>query len=602
MPNCNTSYATLLVDELARAGLHAVCLAPGSRNTPLTLAFAAHPALRVSSHLDERSAAFFALGIALATDAPVALVCTSGSAGANFFPAVVEAHQAGVPLLVLTADRPHELRHSGANQTIDQTRLYGAFALWSVDAPLPEAAPSAQVVRSLRTLAVRALATAGGLRRGVVHINLPFRPPLEPTPVAGDLATPPPAAASRPANRPYTHMIASPPRAAAETLDMLATLINTHPHGLIVCGPRSPTGAFGPLVAQLAERVGYPALVDGVSGLRAGVSADAAPGAILGGYTTFLDGADSGTDAVDRFGAPDVVLRFGAVPTSKVLNAYLDRAAPPLVIHICASGVWADESHRLSHAIQADEAALIRDLLPALTPRQGSQSAWMRRFRAAEVATWEVLAAELEQGAFFDGAAVAATLDLLPAGALLFVGNSLAVRHVDQFSRPTARPSRVYANRGASGIDGNLSTALGLGYACPAIPLVAIVGDITFYHDMNGLLAVRRCGVPITIVLLHNDGGGIFRRLPISQFEPAATDYFVTPHGLDFAHAARLYGLDYIAASDRATFRRAFRAAVGQRSPTLIEVRSDAHVDYARWQAVGASVQARLQQAEPPVT
>ena len=197
--NRNTLYAQILVDELVRAGLRQVCLSPGSRNTPLVLAFAQHPQIKVTSHLDERSAAFFALGMAIGLNAPVALLCTSGSAAANYFPAIVEAHQSRVPLIVLTADRPPELRHSGANQTIDQIKMYGGYALWSVDAALPEAAPTALSIRNLRTLAARAFAVANGEqhRKGVVHVNLPFRPPLEPLAVTSDVTTVPTGALAR---------------------------------------------------------------------------------------------------------------------------------------------------------------------------------------------------------------------------------------------------------------------------------------------------------------------------------------------------------------------------------------------------------------------
>ena len=577
MTNRNIFYATTLVDELARAGLRFVCLAPGSRNTPLVLACARHPAIKVFSHLDERSAAFFALGLALATDTPAAVVCTSGSAAANFFPAIVEAHQAGVPLLALTADRPHELRDSGANQTIDQVKMFGSFVRWSVDLALPEATPPPVVVRSLRTLAARAMAIAGGEPPGVVHLNLPFRPPLEPTPVAGDITAPPDAAQPRQAGAPYTHCLTATRSGVPEAvIEQIATLLQQHERGLIVCGPRCPGGEFGALVSELAYRTGYPALVDGVSGIRFGY-----PG-VIGGYETFLFGEHS-------FPPPDVVLRFGAVPTSKWLNQYLDTAAPSVVIHVRAGGVWADDSHRVSHFIAADESAFIRALLPHLKDRYG---AWKQMFEEAEARVWSAVEAGIANEPYFDGAAVYDAVSLLPEGAALFVGNSLPVRHLDQFGKPGARRIRAFANRGASGIDGNISTALGIGAGRPDTPMAAIVGDITFYHDMNGLLAVRRCGVPITIVLLNNDGGGIFHRLPINRFEPEFTDYFVTPHGLHFAHAAKMYGLDYVQVRDREAFRRAFRESIEARAATIIELRTDARADLARRQALMRSAKA----------
>ncbi len=571
MPNRNVLYATTLVDELARAGLRHVCLAPGSRNTPLVLAFARHPAIRVSSHLDERSAAFFALGLALATDTPTAVVCTSGSAAANFFPAIVEAHQAEVPLLALTADRPHELRDSGANQTIDQVKMFGSFARWSVDVSLPEATPPPVVVRYLRTLAARAMAIAGGEPRGVVHLNLPFRPPLEPTPVAGDMTEPPTAAQPRDDGAPYTRIVKAAPSTPPEAIiEQIASIFERHERGLIVCGPRCPGGAFGEMVSELSRRTGYPALVDGVSGVRFGY-----PG-VIGGYEAFLSGEHG-------FPPPEVVLRFGAVPTSKWLNQYLDAAAPPVVIHVRASGVWADDSHRVSHFVAADEIAFIHALLPRLTERQ---SAWMQRFVEAETRVWAAVESGVAGEPYFDGGAVYDVIDLLPDGASLFVGNSLPVRHLDQFGKPGVRRIHAFANRGASGIDGNISTALGIGAGRPDAPLTAIVGDITFYHDMNGLLAVRRCGVPATIVLLNNDGGGIFHRLPINRFDPEFTDYFVTPHGLDFAPAAKMYGLEYVQVRDREAFRSTFRASIDTRAATLIELRTDARIDLARRNAL----------------
>ncbi len=571
MPNRNTLYATTLVDELARAGLRHVCLAPGSRNTPLVLAFARHPAIQVSSHLDERSAAFFALGVALATDTPAAVVCTSGSAAANFFPAIVEAHQSGVPLLALTADRPHELRDSGANQTIDQVKMFGGFVRWSVDAALPEATPPAVVLRNLRTLAARAMAIASGAPRGVVHINLPFRSPLEPTPVTGDLTAAPADARERADTLPFTAMSRAAAVAPSQpVVAELAALLRRHERGVIVCGPRCPDGAFGDLISELGRRTGYPVLADGISGVRFGYPD------VLGAYETFLFGAHT-------MPAPELVVRFGAVPTSRWLNQYLDAAAPPVVIHVRANGVWADDSHRVSHFVAADECETIRALLDHLPPRD---TGWAQPFRDAEARAWIALDDALATGTYFDAAAVYDVVDLLPPGSSLFTGNSLPIRHLDQFGRPGAKRIHAHASRGASGIDGNISTALGIGAGRPDAPLAAIVGDITFYHDMNGLLAVRRCGVPVTIVLLNNDGGGIFHRLPINQFEPEFTRYFLTPHGLDFAHAARLYGLEYVQVTERDAFRRAFRASITARTATIIELRTDARLDLERRGAV----------------
>src|SRR5690606_32338455 len=265
-PNPATVWAGAVAEALAGAGVQHVCLAPGSRSTPLVLAFAAHPVLRIWRHLDERSAAYFALGIGRATNRPAALLATSGTATANFFPAVVEARMAGVPLLVITADRPPELRHSGANQTIDQVKLYGDQVLWFADIALPEAEPPAVVRRYLRSTAARALAVANGLPKGPVHLNLPFRKPFEPTGHAGE----------RPGTETTPFIERGLLQPTPAQVSALADLLAAHPRGLIVCGPRCPAGDFPAAVAALSQQTGYPILADALSGVRFGPWVDEA--------------------------------------------------------------------------------------------------------------------------------------------------------------------------------------------------------------------------------------------------------------------------------------------------------------------------------------
>ena len=572
--NPNITWAAIFVDELARGGLKVVCIAPGSRSTPLALAFDAHPAIRVYLHLDERSAAFFALGMALAADAPVALVCTSGTAAANFYPAIVEARLSQIPLLVLTADRPPELRHSGANQTIDQVKLYGDQVLWFVDVALPQTDAPAVAIRNLGTLAARALATANGLVKGPVHLNFPFRKPLEPE--IGDWTLRPSSGQGLGiGDSPFTRFERGILRPANEQLDRLAAILSRYERGFIVCGPRCPGGDFAAAVAGLSRRSGYPILADPLSGVRFGEHV--ADTAVIGGYETFLAGGGPGWDE------PEVVVRFGAVPTSRWLNAYLDRIDPAYRVHVRDNGVWADDSHRTGLFLQADAAATCRQLAQRIEQRH--TSGWTEQVCATEAACWPAMSQALAEGSYFDGAAVADVVDSLPPGARLFVGNSLPIRHLDQFGRPQTKPVHAFANRGASGIDGNISTGLGIGAAGNG-PLALVIGDITFYHDMNGLLAVKNLGINATIVLLNNNGGGIFHRLPVSQIEPPFTRLFITPHGLNFEPAAELYGLEYVCADDRESFHQAFAASMSDTRPRLIEVRTDGQSDHQRRQEV----------------
>jgi 2-succinyl-5-enolpyruvyl-6-hydroxy-3-cyclohexene-1-carboxylate synthase len=572
-PNPSLLYAETLVHALAGAGLRDVCIAPGSRSTPLTLAFDAHPDVAVHLHLDERCASFYALGLAMATERPVALVCTSGTAAVEFHPAVVEAQMSHIPLLVLTADRPAELRHSGANQTIDQVKLYGDHVLWAVDMGLPEADPPEVALRNLRATAARALAVADGLVKGPVHLNLPFRKPLEPdgpyTPVFGPCVT--------------TRIQRGKIHPLPEQIDELAELIARYERGVIVCGPCCPGGDFPAAVAELARRSGYPIFADPLSGLRFGPHTTAAP--IIGCYETVLNG-DPG------WGQPEVVIRFGAVPTSKWLNEWLERDLPGFgkpgrssrQLHIRGDGVWSDDSHRVSDYLQADETLTCRALAGRISR---GESDWTRQLRATERRFWEAASVSLHEK-WFDVAAVTALVEALPDGTNLFVGNSLPIRHVDQFAAPSAKRLRVYGNRGASGIDGVTSTSLGVAAAERSTPTVLLIGDISFYHDLNGLLAVVQQKLEnVTIVLLHNDGGSIFRRLPIAGQEPAFTRLFLTPHGLDFAPVIRMYGLDYAQVNDRNSLHCALAASISSQMPTVIEVRTDGARDEEMRRSLG---------------
>ena len=585
MPNPNTLYANVFVDALVAAGLQRVCALPGSRHTPLILAFARHRHdINIYSHLDERSAAFFALGLATATNEAAALVCTSGSAAANFFPAIIEARQARLPLLVLSADRPHELRHSGANQTIDQVKLFGDAVAWFVDAPLPQANPPPLALRSLRSLAARAL---GKTAQGVVHINLPFRKPFEPD--ADD------AAVMR-IKRGKTPRLARARRAALPALADLLHGAALPDRGLIyfghgTCRNAAEARALMAWAARFSRRSGYPILAEFSSNMRMGASSAPVPYAPVGAYESFL-----AADACE-FKSIEALIRFGKPPLCKAMGDLLAQAELQQHIYCSRDGGWADDTHGITQLLAYDALSVARRAAADDAPPK-AESGFHDQIQRAEEIAWQVIGDEMEKGAFFDGATVYNVVDLMPADGLIFAGNSLPVRYLDQFGKPSARAMLAYANRGASGIDGNLSTALGIGAAHRQRPLAAIVGDITFYHDMNGLLALARCGLALTIVLLNNAGGGIFQRLPIRAYEPSFSDYFVTAPGLDFAHAARLYGLTYQRADDRQSFRAAFSAAVAGRGSTLIEARTDALQDLRRREEIMASVRAQVERMD----
>ncbi len=551
-------YVGAFADELVRAGVTDVCICPGSRSTPLAIVLKQQPGLRTWMHYDERSAAYYALGMARGYHRPVAIVATSGTAVVNFAPAVAEARFGAVPLLVLTADRPAELRGIGSTQTIDQNRLYGSNAKWSEEMLLPEATPAAE--RYVRAIADRAVATALSAPCGPVHLNFPFREPLVPAPPDANATSPaglPPAVSVTPtANRPTVEELAP---IAAQVLDAR--------RGLVVCGPQDYP-AFPGAALRLAEAAGYPLLADVLSQTRCGLG----DGHVIDNFDAFL------RDAATAEGlAPDLVLRFGATPVSKPLSQYLERNAGVAQIVVSDEGTWTDPQQTASAMVRADATAFCETLTAALQSRIEPDLGWLNRWRAARDATAASTEASLRNEAQLSEPSVFQRLPaLLPDEAIVFAGNSMPVRDLDSFVARDEKALRFLANRGASGIDGVTSTALGVA-AATGKPVVLTIGDLSFYHDMNGLLAARRYGdeLNLTIVLINNDGGGIFSFLPQQTEVPDVfEDLFGTPHGLDFRHAAALYGLDYTLAQSPADFDAAVSASVSRRGVSIVEVQT----------------------------
>jgi 2-succinyl-5-enolpyruvyl-6-hydroxy-3-cyclohexene-1-carboxylate synthase len=555
--NRNTIWSSIFVGELKKLGLDSVCIAPGSRSTPLAVAFA-ESGIKIYIHSDERSASYFALGLARASQKPVALLCTSGTAAANFFPAIVEANYSEVPLIVLTADRPAEMRESGANQTIDQLKIYGDHVRWFMDVPAPEANFPKHLLRYLQSLAARACETSQSPLPGAVHLNFQFRKPLEPIDVPADIPSWMNDSLLSALEAAPAQLSFSRPRLAptAEQINFLAEKISSSPKGIIVCGPRCPAGDFPARLTELATKLGYPILADSLSGLR---FVEHVNENIIGGYDTFLP-----TNL-----RPQIILRFGDVPTSSALCDYLDSLDGVPQIHISEVKRWRDDRFRVTHSMWCDPLLLIESLIQNL--KTNVDPNWLPAWRKFEEKVWDEVEA-LKTESNFEGGILSDVLDQLPAGNGLFVANSLPVRHLDQFAKPAKKSVRVFANRGASGIDGTLSSALGAAAHFPG--LVFVTGDTSFYHDMNGLLAIQRCGIRATIIVINNDGGGIFQRLPISNFEPPFTDLFVAPHGLTFEHAAKLYGIDYVRA-ERLSLKPALEKSLSSQKSTIIEIPSD---------------------------
>jgi len=568
--NLLTVWARLLFDSLADAGVRHVVLSPGARSTPFVLAAAAQPRLRLHDVIDERAAAFFALGQARVTGEPSVLLCTSGSAAAHYLPAVIEADQAGVPLLVVTADRPVELLHAGANQTIDQRLLFEGYARRVVDVGAPDAAPSA--MRGLRRLATQSVALTKAPNPGVAHLNLRARKPLEPTgaeslaarALESQLQTLLAVAVSR-----VTESELVPPAAAVEEL---ARRCLEAKRGVIVAGPAPAIQAAARhAVARLALATGFPLLADAASQLRFAGPQWPAEVVRIETYDWLYR-----LPAADDLWRPDFVLQLGSTPTSAAWERLLDRH-PGIARAVVAPRGWPDPHGSAGDFVHADIAATCERLAdavdrcrPAGRPVTGDfalalDSAQTRVRRAIEAKL------RASNGALGEGAVARLAAAALPAGAWLALGNSLPIRNADAYCSGLVAELRVLSQRGASGIDGLVSGAAGAASVADA-PVMLLVGDISALHDIGGLALAGSARVPLVIVIVNNGGGRIFEQLPLARVAGEQTmAHFTTPHRFDFALAARLYGHAFARAGTTGELGEALAAAVRRPGCTVIE-------------------------------
>ena len=587
--NRNYALAGAFIDELARCGLEHVCICPGSRSSPLAIAFARHPGIRTWVHLDERSASFFALGMARATGKPVALVCSSGTASANFFPAVVEARYGSVPLLALTADRPPEMVDWGALQTIDQTRMYGSHVKWSVNMPPPEA--TTEMMSYTRSVACRAYFSAGSAPAGPIHVDFPFREPLEPVATPSDFPASVPeqdmaAWQGREDGKPFVFSPDYESRPRLEDIQGLAADLAGTERGLIVCGPQNGSMP-AEVVTELAWKLGYPLLADAMSGLRCGPHDRSL---VIDSYDAFIRD-DELADSL----APELVIRLGALPVSKPLTQYLEKNKQARHILVDESHDWRDPFRLTSQLFPVSPALFCESLSPVLHVGR-SDGEWSRRWRRIAGSSRAALDEALDEcGEMFEGKVFSRLAALLPDDSVLFAGNSMPIRDMDSFFPSTDGSIRFMANRGASGIDGVVSSALGVA-AVSGKRVVLVIGDISLYHDMNGLLAAKAHGLDATIIVLNNNGGGIFSFLPQADYQDVFETYFGTPHGLTFRAAAEMYGLDYSLADDWETFDRSVQKSLAGSGVTLIEAPGDRERNVALhrevWETVSAEIRA----------
>ncbi|MFI5048135.1 MAG: 2-succinyl-5-enolpyruvyl-6-hydroxy-3-cyclohexene-1-carboxylic-acid synthase [Acidimicrobiia bacterium] len=564
--DATTAFALAVVDEWVRHGVTDACLAPGSRSAPLALALAADERVRLSVHLDERSASFFALGLAKASGLPAIVLCTSGTAAANLHPAVLEASHARVPMIVCTADRPPELRDTGAGQTIDQQKLYGDAVRWFHDPGVPADRPGAGA--QWRSMASRAFATACGSPAGPVHLNLPFREPLVPTGeelVEHD---------GRSDDRPWTARATGVRAPSVGMLDALAHLVADTPRGLVVAG--WGPGADPSTVLRFAESAGWPVLADPISGVRV-------PGTVSTYDPLLRDPSFADTHR------PDVVLRIGGPLTSKSATQWLDSGVAQVLVD--PDGAWLDPQHAAGGRMEADAELLLSTLADAIDVMV--DDAWVGAWRDAEVTARAAIDGLIDTwDEPFEGRVARDVFASVPAEADLVVASSMPVRDLESFAAPRDRVV-VHANRGANGIDGFVSTALGVAAASDG-PTVALLGDLCFLHDANGLLGVAERGIDATFVVVDNRGGGIFSFLPQADLPEHFETLFGTPQPVDLVALARLHGVTVTEVDRAGDVGPTVREAAGAGGVRMVLVRTDRAANVTRhrevWQAVAAAL------------
>ena len=554
-PRANRLWAYLIVEELLRCGIDFFCVAPGSRSTPLVAALAANERARSLIHFDERGTAFAALGYARATGRAAAWITTSGTAVANGLPAVVEAATDGVPMILLTADRPPELRQTGANQTIDQPDIFGDYVRWRFDLPAPDPGiDPAMVLTTVDQAAYR----AGRTPQGPVHLNLMFREPLHPDPGDEDILSGPSSWTQ--GDGPYTRYAATKPAVDEMEINRLWETLRPVNRGLLVAG-RLASRKQGEAVLRLADTLGWPLLPDIGSQARLGSEGFAAH------YDALLAG-----DSFAGTHAPEAVVHVGGRALSKRLEQFLASSSPDPYVVVRENPFRLDPAHRVTHSVEANVLDFCAALARAATEDPPAVDAsWTAGWREASE----------EVGRYLDGISSGEPNEPLVARVLtrnvppdhgFVVANSMPVRDLDTYAATGGAPVPVAANRGASGIDGTVATAAGFARGLGR-PVTLLIGDLAMLHDLNSLAMLR--DVHIVVVVLNNDGGGIFSFLPIAGHEVFFEPYFGTPQGVGFEPAAKMFGLAYEHPGTLEDFVEAYDSACARGTSTLIEIQTD---------------------------
>ncbi|MHB1686893.1 MAG: 2-succinyl-5-enolpyruvyl-6-hydroxy-3-cyclohexene-1-carboxylic-acid synthase [Ignavibacteriaceae bacterium] len=566
--NRNILWAETFVRELVSCGVKYASLSPGSRNTPLTLAFAGNKKIKSFVHIDERSSGFFALGLAKATNTPVAVVCTSGTATAELYPAIIEAYQQRVPLIVCTADRPPELRGRGANQTINQNNLYKNHIRWFYDAGLPE--PSIESLAKLKEATKKAVNKSLTTARGPVHLNFPFKKPFEPISYTDEINKDTfrfveisSGSNFQPVQKNGTNI--SKKVWVKEILDS----VTEKEKGIIIAGPGNFDKNFAKECQALSVKLGYPVFADGVSQLRFG---NHKKENIFSNYDAFLR-----SETFSKKLQPEIIIQFGRTITSKGLENFLNICNADRFM-INEFGDWFDPSEKAKAAYACDPFLFCTTLNQLLEQNnfKRKKSEWTETIQTAEEKAANLKIGIIDKSAFPNECRIIEEiLNNAPDGCNIMLSNSMPVRDFDYFASNKNKSISVFNNRGASGIDGITSTAFGIS-AANKKPTILLTGDLAFYYDLNSLLTAQKHKTSLTIVLVNNNGGGIFEILPISNYGKVFKEFFVTPHQLNFHDLVKAYGGNFYSIKSWQQFQKLFTQATAKKQLTVLEIQTKA--------------------------
>ena len=564
--NRNIRWAKVFIDQLAVLGVKYASISPGSRSTPLTYVLSKNRKIKSFINIDERSSAFFALGLAKSTNKPVLVVTTSGTAVAELYPAIIEAYQQRTPLIICTADRPPELIGTGANQTINQHNIFKNHIRWYRDLGLPSIGETG--FYHLQKIAINAFRISLTEDRGPVHLNFPFRKPLEPfsyTDIVNKKISrlKPQRSVNNKLPRPFTGSYSVK---SAERL--IEELISSN-NGIIIAGPMEYDREMINRIRKLSFLLKYPIFADGLSQLRSSVSKKEKN--IISNFNSILK-----SEKFVEEHNPDIILQFGKTPTSSVLERFLDETnANRYLINIY--GDKFDPTRNAKATLAIEPKFFCEHLISNIDPKKiiRHKSSWLKDFIRVEEISEKVKARIIFKSKFPNEPSIITEIfNRIPSGCNIFIGNSLPVRDLDNFSSNTSKRLAVHFNRGASGIDGVTSTALGVAYIKK--PSVLITGDLSFLHDLNALTIVAKYSVPLTTIVINNNGGGIFESLPIAEKYKQFREYFVTPHNLDLEAIVKSFGINYQFIANRSKLQQHLKNSLSKNIPSLFEIQTDA--------------------------